>query len=122
MNRVYCTKDSSLTDEEKRVFSGHLERQGLSDNIWDLFGEWVARSSPRVSFFYLKAYLDTELGPQERLDGQEAGAQLVGLALFLRMKPFDLPIPGSERTRFSRHSLEPCRHSATTASTYPFAI
>ncbi|MBI5506732.1 MAG: hypothetical protein HY899_18235 [Deltaproteobacteria bacterium] len=70
-----CEKDTSLTDQEKEVFRGHLERERLSDRVWDLFGQWVARSTPQVRFFYLKAYLD---------------AELVGLGLFLGVKPVDL--------------------------------
>lgn len=72
---VHCRKDTSLTDGEKEVFGGHLENEKLSDSVWDLFAEWVARSTPEVCFFYLKAYLNTEL---------------VGLGLFLKVKPFDL--------------------------------
>jgi hypothetical protein len=93
MNRVHCKKDTSLTEEEKTAFAGHLEQQKLSDSIWDLFGEWVARSTPRVCFFYLKAYMDTASSPHGKLDEQPVGAkeqQLVGLALFLKIKPFDL--------------------------------
>lgn len=75
MDNVYCKKDVLLTEEEKRVFAGHLEQQEMSNNIWDLFGEWAARSTPRINFFYLKVYMD---------------AQLVGLGLFLKIKPFDL--------------------------------
>jgi len=72
---VHCKKDTSLTTEEKEVFRSHLEHEKLSDSVWDLFGEWVARSTPEVQFFYLKAYLNTDL---------------VGLGLFLRVKPVDL--------------------------------
>jgi len=75
MNNTYCTKDMTLTEQEKEVFSIHLKQQGLSDNVWDLFGEWVARSTPRVSFFYLKVCKDDEL---------------IGLGLFVKIKPFDL--------------------------------
>jgi hypothetical protein len=75
MTNLHCEKDRSLTEEEKRVFTGHLEQQGLSANVWDLFAEWVTRSTPEVHFFYLKVYMD---------------AKLVGLGLFLKMKPFDL--------------------------------
>jgi hypothetical protein len=74
-NDVRCEQDTSLTEAEKSVFAGHLERNGLSDNIWDLFAEWVARSTSEVDFFYLKVYLDHEL---------------IGLALFLKIKPYDL--------------------------------
>jgi hypothetical protein len=93
MNRVYCRKDDSLTEEERGAFAGHLERQKLSGNVWDLFGEWVARSTPRVRFFYLKAYVDTGSSPHGKPDekpAREAERQLVGLALFLKLKPFDL--------------------------------
>ncbi len=72
---IHCKKDSSLTREEKKVFAGHLERENLSGSVWDLFDEWVARSTPEVCFFYLKAYVD---------------AELIGLALFLKIKPLDL--------------------------------
>ena len=72
---IHCRMDTSLTDAEKRIFSGHLGHQNLSVNVWDLFGQWVERSTPSVHFFYLKAYRD--------------GA-LAGLALFLKIKPFDL--------------------------------
>jgi hypothetical protein len=72
---MHCKKDTSLTEEEREVFRSHLEHEKLSDSVWDLFGEWVARSTPEVQFFYLKAYLNTEL---------------VGLGLFLKVKPVDL--------------------------------
>jgi hypothetical protein len=75
VNNVRCEQDTSLSEAEKSVFSGHLERHELSDNIWDLFAEWVTRSTSRVNFFYLKVYLDHEL---------------IGLALFLKIKPYDL--------------------------------
>lgn len=75
MNNTYCTKDTTLTEEEKGVFSEHLKQQGLSDNVWDLFGEWVARSTSRTSFFYLKVFRNDEL---------------VGLGLFLKITPYDL--------------------------------
>ena len=81
MNKVYCKKDISLTEEEKEVFTGHLKQEGLSGNIWDLFGEWVERSTSKVKFFYLKVYQDDEL---------------IGLGLFLKIKPFDL------RTSYSK--------------------
>ena len=55
-NSISCKKESVLTAEEKKIFAGHLESHGLSDNIWDLFGEWVRRSTPGVNFFYLKVY------------------------------------------------------------------
>lgn len=72
---MHCERDTSLTSEEREVFRGHLEREKLSAGVWDLFDEWVARSTPQASFFYLKTYLDTAL---------------VGLALFSRVKPVDL--------------------------------
>jgi hypothetical protein len=75
MNNTYCRKDITLTEQEKEVFSRHLKQQGLSDNVWDLFGEWVARSTSQVTFFYLKVYMN---------DG------LAGLGLFVKIKPFDL--------------------------------
>jgi hypothetical protein len=72
---MHCRKDISLTKEEREVFTRHLEHEKLSDSVWDLFSEWVARSTPEVQFFYLKAYLNTDL---------------VGLGLFLKVKPVDL--------------------------------
>jgi hypothetical protein len=75
MNNVHCKKDTSLTKDEKEVFTIHLEQEGLSHNIWDVFQEWVERSTSRVKFFYLKVYQDD---------------RLIGLGLFLRMKPFDM--------------------------------
>jgi hypothetical protein len=75
LNDLRCTKDSRLTEAEKQVFSGHLAAQGLADNVWDLFGEWVDRSTPEVSFFYLKVH---------------SGSELLGLGLFVQIKPFDL--------------------------------
>jgi len=75
MNNLHCRKDTTLTEQEKEVFSRHLKQQGLSDNVWDLFGEWVARSTSRTSFLYLKVFRDDEL---------------VGLGLFVKIKPFDL--------------------------------
>jgi hypothetical protein len=75
MNNVRCEQDTSLTEAEKAAFAGHLKRHELSDNIWDLFSEWVAKSTSQVNFFYLKVYLDHEL---------------IGLALFLKVKPYDL--------------------------------
>jgi len=75
MNNVYCKKDTSLTIEEKDVFTGYLIQEELSHNIWDIFEEWVERSTSKVKFFYLKVY---------------QGDELIGLGLFLRIKPFDL--------------------------------
>jgi hypothetical protein len=75
MDNISCKQDTSLTEAEKAVFADHLKRHGLSDNIWDLFAEWVAKSTSQVNFFYLKVCLDHEL---------------IGLALFLKIKPYDL--------------------------------
>jgi len=75
MNNVHCKKDTSLTKEEKDVFTGHLKIEGLSHNIWDLFEEWVEISTSKVKFFYLKVY---------------QGNELIGLGLFLKIKPLDL--------------------------------
>jgi len=75
MTEITCRQDSSLTTEERAVFLDHLRQQEMSDNALDLFSEWVARSSSEICFFYLKVYRDTEL---------------IGLGLFLKMKPFDL--------------------------------
>jgi len=72
---VYCKNDSSLTNKEKEVFAGHLKNENLSGNIWDLFEEWVERSTSKVKFFYLKVYQNDDL---------------IGLGLFLKIKPFDL--------------------------------
>lgn len=73
--RITCREDASLTGAEKDVFRRHLEREGLSDSVWDLFEEWVGRSTAQTRFFYLKAFANTDL---------------VGLALFLKVKPVDL--------------------------------
>jgi hypothetical protein len=81
MNTIHCKKEISLTEEEKEIFATHLIQEELSDNIWDLFDEWVDRSTSKVKFFYLKVYQDDEL---------------IGLGLFIRIKPFDL------RTSYSR--------------------
>jgi hypothetical protein len=75
MTPVHCKQDTSLTKEEKETFTGHLKQNGLSHNIWDLFQEWVERSTSKVQFFYLKVYQNDEL---------------IGLGLFLKVKPFDL--------------------------------
>ena len=75
MNIPHCIKETTLTEQEKDVFSGHLERHGLSDNVWDLFDEWVTRSIPQASFFYLKVLRNDEL---------------IGLGLFIRIKPYDI--------------------------------
>ena len=75
MKNVSCRKDNSFTEDEKRIFAGYLRQNGLSENIWGLFGEWVARSTPGVRFFYLKVFMD---------------AELIGVGLFLKIKPFDL--------------------------------
>jgi hypothetical protein len=75
MNSLSCRKETGLTEQEKEVFSAHLKQQGLADNVWDLFAEWVVRSTANVSFFYLKVY---------------SADELVGLGLFVRIKPFDL--------------------------------
>ena len=72
---LVCKRDSRLTPAEKRVFEGDLERQGLADNVWGLFGEWVSRSTAEVSFFYLKVH---------------SGNDLLGLGMFVQIKPFDL--------------------------------
>ncbi|RJP25682.1 MAG: hypothetical protein C4520_02070 [Candidatus Abyssobacteria bacterium SURF_5] len=75
MNNIRCGKATTLTEREKDLFAKHLRQQGLSNNVWDLFDEWVARSTRRVSFFYLKLFTDDEL---------------TGLGLFVKIKPFDL--------------------------------
>jgi len=72
---IQCRKDNLLTADEKTLFARHLASLGLADNIWDLFGEWVIRSTPNVSFFYLKVFDDDAL---------------IGLGLLLRVKPLDL--------------------------------
>lgn len=75
MDSLSCTKSTTLTVQEKSAFSAHLTEQGLSSNVWDLFEEWVARSTSGVRFFYLKVSLDGDL---------------VGLGLFVKIKPLDL--------------------------------
>jgi hypothetical protein len=86
MNNSYCKKEISLTKEEKEIFADHLIQEELSNNIWDLFEEWVDRSTSKVKFFYLKVYQDDAL---------------IGLGLFLRIKPLDL------RTSYSRLRKNP---------------
>jgi hypothetical protein len=86
MSLLRCTKSSSLASQERAVFAHGLEQQGLALDIWDLFEEWVVRSTAKVEFFYLKVH---------------DGVDLVGLGLFLRIRPFDM------RTSYSR-----LRHSA----------
>jgi hypothetical protein len=76
-----CSKDRSLTPQEKVLFSPRLAQQGMAPNVWDLFGEWVERSTDNVEFFYLKVH---------------DGSELVGLGLFLRIRPYDL------RTSYAR--------------------
>jgi len=51
MNDVYCKQDFSLSEEEKKVFAAHLNQEKISDNIWDLFEEWVERSTDKILFF-----------------------------------------------------------------------
>ena len=75
MSNIYCIKDDVLNDEEKAVFGPHLERFELSPNIWDLFDEWISRSDSHVRFIYLKVFEDD---------------RLIGLGLFLKIKPLDL--------------------------------
>ncbi len=75
INDISCKKDHSLTKDEKEIFTPYLVDEGLSDNIWDIFNEWVEKSTPEIDFFYLKVYRESEL---------------IGLGLFLKVKPFDL--------------------------------
>ncbi|MDH3211246.1 MAG: hypothetical protein OEM05_02065 [Myxococcales bacterium] len=75
MTDLRCEKSTSLTAQEKHAFTKHLEEQALSSSVWDLFGEWVRRSTPQVNFFYLKAFAD---------------GNLVGIGLFVELNPFDL--------------------------------
>ncbi|KPA14254.1 hypothetical protein MHK_005538 [Candidatus Magnetomorum sp. HK-1] len=91
MDNVHCKKDTSLTKEEKEVFTGHLEQEGLSYNIWDLFEEWVERSTSKVKFFYLKVYKDENL---------------IGLGLFSKIKPFDLTTSYYYNRNFTRLYFE----------------
>jgi hypothetical protein len=70
-----CSQDASLSEAEKAGFAESLDRQGLRPSLWDLFGEWVARSTSSVRFFYLKVH---------------SGSELVGLGLLVRVRPFDL--------------------------------
>ena len=39
MHTIYCKTDTKLSEEEKDVFSEHLNQEGLSHTIWDLFEE-----------------------------------------------------------------------------------
>jgi len=81
MKTISCKKDYTLSEKEKTIFSEHLLREGLSNNVWHLFEEWVARSTTAVNFFYLKVM---------------SGDDLIGVGLFLKIKPVDL------RTSYSR--------------------
>ena len=75
MSEIHCHIDAALTDVEKGVFADHLRAEGISDKVFGLFAEWVARSTPQATFFYLKALRD---------------GGLLGLGLFIRIKPVDL--------------------------------
>ena len=87
MNTVHCKKEISLTKAEKEVFEEHLKQEGLSDNIWDLFEEWVDRSTSKVDFIFLKVYQDDSL---------------IGLGLFVKIKPFDL---GTSYSSFRKNAF-----------------
>ena len=67
MKTISCKKDYTLSEKEKTIFSEHLLREGLSNNVWHLFEEWVARSTTAVNFFYLKVM---------------SGDDLIGVGLF----------------------------------------
>ena len=55
MHNLYCKKDLSLTKEERKIFSGHLHQEKLSDNIWDIFDEWVAyQDATSKEIFYTR--------------------------------------------------------------------
>lgn len=77
MNDLTCKRDTKLTHEDRQVFAGDLARQGLADNVWALFDEWIDRGTAEVAFFYLKVY---------------SGSELLGLGMFVRIKPFDLRV------------------------------
>ena len=81
MSVLECSKARSLGDREKAVFADRLEQQGMDLDVWNLFGEWVERSTDHVEFFFLKVHDESEL---------------VGLGLFLRIRPYDL------RTSYAR--------------------
>lgn len=70
-----CVADQALTNDELRVFDSHLREQGITDNVFRLFGQWVERSTPSARFFYLKVY--------------DRG-ELEGVGLFVRLKPYDI--------------------------------
>jgi len=70
-----CKESEALSEDEKSVFEAHLAELGISRNVWDIFEQWVGRSTPEVRFFYLKVY---------------DGADLAGVGLFLRLKPYDI--------------------------------
>jgi hypothetical protein len=75
MSEMRCTRATGLSIAEKRVFADHLAHQGLAENVWDLFGEWIERSTAEVAFFYLKVH---------------SGDDLLGLGMFVQIQPFDL--------------------------------
>ncbi|MBW2523968.1 MAG: hypothetical protein JRI23_07330 [Deltaproteobacteria bacterium] len=86
MSALRCSKHGTLTGKEKAAFAARLGQQGLAVDVFDLFGEWAARSTDRIEFFYLKVH---------------ANSALVGLGLLLRIRPFDL------RTSYSRLRRRP---------------
>ena len=75
MPTIYCRKETTFTESEKAVFMETLSRSEMTPNLWDLFDEWVARSDSRVQFFFVKVFQD---------------AALIGVGLFLKVKPVDL--------------------------------
>ncbi len=81
MSNIVCKKEISLSEKEISFFDKNLKQQKLSRNIFNLFNEWVSRSTSKVSFFYLKVFQNNEL---------------IGIGLFLKIKPFDF------RTSYSK--------------------
>jgi hypothetical protein len=75
MEILQCVKEKSFTESEKNVFTAHLAAEGISNNVWNIYNEWVKLSAKPVEFFYLKV---------------RRGAELAGLGLFLKIKPVDL--------------------------------
>ena len=75
MKPLRCERSTTLAEADKLLFSKHLEEQALSKSVFDLFDEWVRRSTAAVEFFYLKAYDDDDL---------------VGVGLFVQIYPFDM--------------------------------
>ena len=70
---LYCREEKFLTDAEKALFNGYLEKRGLSEAIWLTFDALIKIAEPGEDFVYIKCY--------------ESG-NLLGLALFARIEKY----------------------------------